>query len=149
MSASRKNAAPSLPGQMDLFGGSAQKDSAKADVASANVEPPRLQAANDQTPSITTTNHKTRFKSGRPIKIETAPTPADPKPDPAAWAPREEWWTTKMVCAFLKISRKTLWERRRAKDLNFPQPKLMGGARNLYRASAIREWAETMADAEL
>jgi predicted DNA-binding transcriptional regulator AlpA len=50
-----------------------------------------------------------------------------------------------MTCAFLKISRKTLWERRRDPLLCFPQPVHLGGTRNLYRASAIREWAERMA----
>lgn len=50
-----------------------------------------------------------------------------------------------MTCAFLKISRKTLWERRRDRLLNFPQPVQLGGTRNVYRASAVREWAESMA----
>jgi predicted DNA-binding transcriptional regulator AlpA len=50
-----------------------------------------------------------------------------------------------MACSFLKISRKTLWERRRDPALKFPQPVHLGGARNLYRASAIRAWAERMA----
>jgi predicted DNA-binding transcriptional regulator AlpA len=86
-----------------------------------------------------------RPKRGRPIKIEM------PMPSPSGqvvWSPREEWWTTQMVCAFLKISRKTLWERRRTRDLHFPQPAQLGGARNLYRAAAVRDWAERMADAE-
>jgi len=148
MSASRKNAELSLPGQMDLFGGGAPKDSTKSEAASQFVEAPRLEAANDQAPPINAANHKTKFRSGRPIKIETAPISADSKPEPAAWAPREEWWTSKMVCAFLKISRKTLWERRRTEGLGFPQPVQLGGARNLYRASAVRAWAEGMANAE-
>lgn len=50
-----------------------------------------------------------------------------------------------MACSFLKISRKTLWERRRDAALSFPQPVQLGGTRNLYRASAIRGWAERMA----
>ena len=50
-----------------------------------------------------------------------------------------------MTCAFLKISRKTLWERRKDERLGFPQPVQLGGARNLYRASAIRSWADAMA----
>jgi predicted DNA-binding transcriptional regulator AlpA len=148
MSASTKNAELSLPGQMDLFGGAAPKESTKEGAASQLVEPSRLEAANDQAPPARTVNPKSRFRTGRPIKIETVPTPPDPRPDPAIWAPREEWWTSKMVCAFLKISRKTLWERRRTEGLGFPQPVQMGGARNLYRASAVRTWAEGMANAE-
>lgn len=61
----------------------------------------------------------------------------------------DEWWTTQMVCVFLKISRKTLWERRRKKALCFPRPVNLGGARNVYRASEVRLWAETKALAEL
>lgn len=61
----------------------------------------------------------------------------------------DEWWTTRMVCAFLKISRKTLWERRRKAALDFPRPVNLGGSRNVYRASAVRAWADALALAEL
>ncbi len=61
----------------------------------------------------------------------------------------DEWWTTRMVCGFLKISRKTLWERRRNAMLDFPRPVSLGGSHNVYRASAIRAWADAMALAEL
>lgn len=71
-----------------------------------------------------------------------------PAPAPAAPAATDEWWTTRMACSFLKISRKTLWERRRDEALGFPQPVQLGGSRNLYRASAIRGWAERMATRE-
>lgn len=54
-----------------------------------------------------------------------------------------------MVCGFLKISRKTLWERRRDASLRFPRPVHLGGSHNVYRASAVRDWAETRALAEL
>lgn len=103
------------------------------DLFSAKSEPPRrpmsapppLQPAYDR-PS----------PPARPI-----PTPITNPPPPAA----DEWWTTRMTCAFLKISRKTLWERRKDESLGFPQPVQLGGARNLYRASAIREWADAIA----
>jgi len=83
----------------------------------------------------------------RPPETRTRPKP------PVILSPEEpvvsdEWWTTRMVCAFLKISRKTLWERRRNASLDFPRPVNLGGSRNVYRASAIRAWAETMAIAE-
>ena len=77
--------------------------------------------------------------------VRRNPTPTTPYPSAAT----DEWWTTRMTCAFLKISRKTLWERRRDPDLDFPQPVQLGGTRNLYRASAIREWAEAMATRKL
>ncbi|MFN7056475.1 helix-turn-helix transcriptional regulator [Hyphomonas sp.] len=71
--------------------------------------------------------------------------PAGPVVSPAG---PDEWWTTRMTCAFLKISRKTLWERRRDPSLDFPQPVQLGGTRNLYRARAVRGWAEGMAARE-
>jgi len=92
----------------------------------------------------------------RPAAIQVPPKPANDRPvaavrrnpSPAPFHPpatTDEWWTTRMTCAFLKISRKTLWERRRDPTLNFPQPVQLGGTRNLYRASAIRDWAEELA----
>ena len=92
----------------------------------------------------------------RPAPIPAPPKPANDRPvapvrrnpSPASFHPpatTDEWWTTRMTCAFLKISRKTLWERRRDPDLNFPQPVQLGGTRNLYRAAAVRDWAEEIA----
>ena len=79
---------------------------------------------------------------------DRAQRPARPKPVPAT-SPlppaADEWWTTRMTCAYLKISRKTLWERRKDESLGFPQPVQLGGTRNLYRASAVRNWADNMA----
>jgi len=101
------------------------------------------------------------FSAAPPAQAHAAPQPAPPQPandipvvparrNPAPAtlnlpAATDEWWTTRMTCAFLKISRKTLWERRRDPELSFPQPVQLGGTRNLYRASAIRSWTERMA----
>lgn len=57
----------------------------------------------------------------------------------------DEWWTTEMVCAFLKIGRKALWERRRNVTLAMPRAYRMAGKRNLYRSAEIREWAAWIA----
>lgn len=95
----------------------------------------------------------------RPVPATPPPEPANdrpertapPKPTPVSNPlppAADEWWTTRMTCAFLKISRKTLWERRKDESLGFPQPVQLGGARNLYRASAIRSWAESIARAQ-
>ena len=96
----------------------------------------------------------------RPAPIPAPPKPANDRPAPAVRRgpppaavqqppPIDEWWTTRMTCAFLKISRKTLWERRRDLSLGFPQPVHLGGTRNLYRASDLRAWAERMAALKL
>lgn len=88
-----------------------------------------------------------KTEAARKIVSATAPaaSPESQARDPAA----DEWWTTQMVCAFLKVSRKTLWERRRNPALAFPRPVNLGGSRNVYRASAVRGWAESKALAEL
>lgn len=103
------------------------------DLFSARSEPPRraVPAAPPPEPA--------NDRPERPARPKPVPVP-NPLP-PAA----DEWWTTRMTCAFLKISRKTLWERRKDESLGFPQPVQLGGARNLYRASAVRNWAEAMA----
>ena len=164
-----------LSGQLDLFGAaeaanaperkSANDALPKTPTASASVNfaaPPAKpkQTAKIETPpqtapsSIAANNNAPEKRPrGRPRKLTptvTAPaiTNADEARDRHAHALRDEWWNSQMVCEFLKISRKTLWERRRAKNLEFPKPNLLGGVRNLYRASAIRAWAERMADAE-
>jgi len=109
----------------------------------------------------TNTSQFDLFASSPPAPPRPAPIPAPPKPandrpappirrtPPPATAqqppPADEWWTTRMTCAFLKISRKTLWERRRDPSLDFPQPVQLGGTRNVYRALAIRQWADRMA----
>lgn len=104
------------------------------DLFSARPEPSPRPMPN---PAPRTTANDTPAK---PPRLKPVPA-ANPLP-PAA----DEWWTTRMTCAFLKISRKTLWERRKDESLGFPQPVQLGGARNLYRASAVRSWAERIAD---
>ncbi len=118
--------------QLELFGGSLDSSAPAPSLERPTVPPPQ--------PNTTTI-------------VRPPETRARPKP-PASLPPEEpvasdEWWTTRMVCAFLKISRKTLWERRRNAMLDFPRPVNLGGSRNVYRASAVRAWAETMAIAEL
>lgn len=79
-------------------------------------------------------------------RAEAKPPARPPQQEPMVL---DEWWTTRMVCGFLKISRKTLWERRRNATLDFPRPVNLGGSRNVYRASNVRAWADAMALAEL
>lgn len=149
-SRTRQRRAPTvLPGQLDLFGGLEP-----APVA----EPPSATAPHKPAPKIEAKRNPPRHAPSKARLAESASTPlAAPAPPavlpvksvqpgtkPAA-APTDEWWTTRIVCAFLKISRKTLWERRRDKGLGFPSPLHLGSARNLYRASAVRAWAERMA----
>ena len=75
----------------------------------------------------------------RPVPARPPPEPENDKPAQPARPKRipainplppaaDEWWTTRMTCAFQKISRKTLWERRKDERLGFPQPVQLGGS---------------------
>jgi predicted DNA-binding transcriptional regulator AlpA len=57
-----------------------------------------------------------------------------------AWL-TDEWWTTSMVCSFLKLGRKAIWERQRHPDLAFPQAFHFGSMRHRWRSEEIRNWA--------
>jgi predicted DNA-binding transcriptional regulator AlpA len=128
----RKRGPITLPGQLDLFGATLPQTPAPAPFV-AKAKPAKrdakVQARNPAPPTLPPSQTK-------PMAPVAPPSPPF----------TDEWWTTRMVCTFLKISRKTLWERRRDKALSFPAPLHLGSARNLYRASAIRAWAERMAN---
>jgi predicted DNA-binding transcriptional regulator AlpA len=117
--------------QLELFGGSFEAGPVaspivrKADAPSPVIKPAPARSAEVRAPA----------------QVTRAP--------PEKATPADEWWTTKMVCGFLKISRKTLWERRRKTTLHFPRPVNLGGGRNVYRASEVRHWAEAKALAGL
>lgn len=159
MTARKSRKRPSiLPGQMDLFSAPEAANApspkpANDALARAKIEPATIAAPSK--PNAANANEPEKRPRGRPRKAPPlictadAASPRQKTNDIQIQAVRDEWWNSQMVCAFLKISRKTLWERRRAKDLNFPKPVLLGGVRNLYRSAAIKEWAERMADAEL
>lgn len=160
MTARKSKKRPSiLPGQLDLFGApqAANAPSPKpANDALAQMNPPEpAPFVAPSKPKAANANELVKRPRGRPRKtpplacVSDTAAPRQKPHDVQTQAVRDEWWNSQMVCAFLKISRKTLWERRRAKDLNFPKPVLLGGVRNLYRSAAIKEWAERMADAEL
>lgn len=54
----------------------------------------------------------------------------------------DEWWTTAMVCRFLKIGRRALWDIRRDPTKGFAQAIKPGGKLNLFRASEVRSWMD-------
>jgi predicted DNA-binding transcriptional regulator AlpA len=133
------------PRQSDLFGAaSAQSESsAKGAERVAVARPP------ERAPAVLPVANK-------PTALKPAPPPPRPQtlratPSAAPHDPPEtdEWWTTEKVCAFLRLGRKAIWERRRNREFAFPKPANLGGGRNHYRASAIRLWAERMAAASM
>lgn len=52
----------------------------------------------------------------------------------------DEWWTTAMVCAYLKLKRRALWDIRRDPAKAFPAAVKPGGKVNLFRAEDVRQW---------
>ncbi len=54
----------------------------------------------------------------------------------------DEWWTTAMVCAYLKLGKRALWDIRCDPTKGFPKALKPGGKVNLYRALDVRDWLE-------
>lgn len=54
----------------------------------------------------------------------------------------DEWWTTAMVCAHLKLGKRALWDIRRDPAKRFPEAIKPGGKVNLFRASDVRGWMD-------
>lgn len=52
----------------------------------------------------------------------------------------DEWWTTAMVCSYLKLKRRALWDIRRDPAKAFPSAVKPGGKVNLFRAEDVRVW---------
>jgi len=52
----------------------------------------------------------------------------------------DEWWTTAMVCSYLKLKRRALWDIRRDPTKAFPAAVKPGGKVNLFRADDVRVW---------
>lgn len=53
----------------------------------------------------------------------------------------DEWWTLAMVCTYLKLGRKAVWERKRDPKIGFPQPICLGSTRPRWRGEDVRAWA--------
>jgi predicted DNA-binding transcriptional regulator AlpA len=53
----------------------------------------------------------------------------------------DEWWTLAMVCAYLKLGRRALWDIRRDETGQFPVPIKPGGKICLFCAEEVRRWA--------
>lgn len=61
----------------------------------------------------------------------------------------DEWWTTAMVCSYLKLKRRALWDIRRDPAKAFPAAVKPGGKVNLFRAEDVRVWVAKRRPAHL
>ena len=139
---------PAHPAQMDMFGGWATVRTEPT--LSVNLPPPEpepVEAANDQV-----AHSEPAAKDGLIAEVEMKD--ETPTIEPAmlraptsvpvtlsnGWE-NDEWWTTAMVCAYLKLGRKAIWERTRNPAIGFPQPTHFGSARHRWRAGEVKAWA--------
>jgi predicted DNA-binding transcriptional regulator AlpA len=135
--------------QLDMFSGWGSGSNEPTKVANTplpELEP--IQAANDQatTPDIDPENPSSIVAEEAldPTTLEpaiaTGPTITQPKLV-SGWE-NDEWWTTAMVCAYLKLGRKAIWERTRNPKIGFPKPTHFGSCRHRWRAGEVKAWAD-------
>ena len=136
-----------LPGQMDLFAFDLGATLADGGLRLAKEPRPDVVARSKAACAARPAAAATQAPLPKPRAIKQQAQSARPSMEHASIS--DDWWTTKMVCVYLKISRKTLWERRRRAQIEFPRPVNLGGGRNVYRASEVRAWANLMAVAQL
>jgi predicted DNA-binding transcriptional regulator AlpA len=149
---------PAPTSQLDMFGGLNSSGDPSPATASETTEVPtaaserhRAEAkpANDMPPVQTQPDADTEADTAStqtpPEAALEAPPPAREPRKPAipcssTWVD-EEWWTLSMVCAYLKLGRKAVWERKRDPKLGFPQPVRLGSSRPRWRGPDVRAWA--------
>jgi predicted DNA-binding transcriptional regulator AlpA len=135
--------------QMDMFGGWTTEKTEPT--LSVNLPPPEqepVEAANDQVANSDPAANdgliaEVELKDETPTKepaVSLTPTIV-PVTLSNGWE-NDEWWTTAMVCAYLKLGRKAIWERIRNPRISFPQPRHFGSARHRWRAGEVKAWAD-------
>ena len=141
---------PTTANQLDMFGTLApeQAKTSTSPVAK-EVGPEKPAPANDSQAVIAAAAEPEQRQI--PSQEADGPIPAEPahpaKPSRPAtvitttgWVD-DEWWTLAMVCAYLKLGRKAVWERKRDPKLGFPQPVCLGSSRPRWRGNEVRAWA--------
>jgi predicted DNA-binding transcriptional regulator AlpA len=128
--------------QLDMFGALTEPPVAAKPAA---PEPAMTLAANDQVVAKQATPAPTSNPADdAAIREAEAPSPRQPRPatihSTTGWVD-DEWWTLAMVCAYLKLGRKAVWERKRDPKLGFPQPVTLGSSRPRWRGQDVRAWA--------
>jgi predicted DNA-binding transcriptional regulator AlpA len=145
--AKRKPAAVSAA-QLDMFGGWGQPANEQVSPPPSTVSDPiTVEAANDQAEPVNLgapalellepDNAECASPKALGSSLEVSSAPIKP---PHNWE-NVEWWTTAMVCAYLKLGRKAIWERTRNPTIGFPQPTHFGSCRHRWRAGEVKAWA--------
>lgn len=133
--------------QMDMFGGWVAPPFEQRSITTPQMPESRpIDVANDEVPLPESAANDTPIPQPDPpmeiqAKSQTIKS-AQPKVMIAAGWENDEWWTTAMVCAYLKLGRKAIWERTRNPKIGFPKPTHFGSCRHRWRAGEVRAWAE-------
>ena len=154
---------PSVVDQLDMFGAMTVGDGPDANAGQrvhAAPDQPSPEPANDiiLVPELTADIAEELIDSHATISVAVNDTLKDPKEavalvkDLSAKLPvhqagtlqiwlHDEWWTTAMVCAYLKLGRKAIWERQRDPRYQFPKPFHFGSMRQRWKSADVIEWA--------
>ncbi|WP_395777586.1 helix-turn-helix transcriptional regulator [Aquidulcibacter sp.] len=140
---------PAHSAQLDMFGGWAQPANEQTSPSlPAVADPLTIEAANDQIESISLDGPVSELRepdvaefAAPEAVVSRLQVPVAPVKPPQNWE-NDEWWTTAMVCAYLKLGRKAIWERTRNPKIGFPKPTHFGSCRHRWRAGEVRAWAE-------
>jgi predicted DNA-binding transcriptional regulator AlpA len=133
--------------QMDMFGGwVAPSIEQSPNLIAQKLESRPIEVANDEVPLPEPAANDTPIpQPDQPVEIQAKSQtikPAQPKTMIATGWENDEWWTTAMVCAYLKLGRKAIWERTRNTKIGFPKPTHFGSCRHRWRAGEVKAWAE-------
>jgi predicted DNA-binding transcriptional regulator AlpA len=166
----KRKSDPTLAGQLDMFGEwlgqtpslsvtkmaslilppSSSIEGANIGSASANKTAATLSPANDASEKPIIANQLNQYEIVETSLSTPCVTaifesqslgPPDRQSMPNQTWLDDEWWTTSMVCSFLKLGRKAIWERQRDPTLAFPQAFHFGSMRHRWRSEDIRNWA--------
>jgi predicted DNA-binding transcriptional regulator AlpA len=141
---------PANSAQMDMFGGWVQPANEQTPPSlPAVADPLTIEAANDQIESISLEGPVSELRepdvaefAAPEAAISRLQVSVAPVKPPQNWE-NDEWWTTAMVCAYLKLGRKAIWERTRNPKISFPKPTHFGSCRHRWRAEEVKSWANT------
>jgi predicted DNA-binding transcriptional regulator AlpA len=134
---------PSLAGQLNMFGILSLPVQVQPKKSRAHVDP---LPANDVAHAVSvhvpevTLNSDVRPPLGIEDESVVKPSPKAKVLSTRVWL-GDDWWTLSMVCAYLQVSRKTIWNRQRDGHAQFPQPVCMGSSRPRWRSAEVRAWS--------
>jgi len=133
--------------QMDMFGGWVAPSLEQRSITTPQIPESRpIDVANDEVPVPEAAANDIPIPQPNQLTATQATSqtskPASPKFMISTGWENDEWWTTAMVCAYLKLGRKAIWERTRNPKIGFPKPTHFGSCRHRWRAGEVKAWAE-------